>query len=175
VRPIAEPAAAGQSELSSGRHRLSRRNRDTALPHVEIPGHVATAVIDDDVVGHLRVVPHRVHVRLAVVSVHHDAVEHGEDRHADGLFAEGADQRIVTLVAVIGVLGAIPVLNRGIADVRIEIGEIGDEEVVAENAGLRKEGIEERNRVLIPRPERRLPFLIGRDRRPNLLELGRRN
>ena len=85
--------------------------------------------------------PLGVHVRLAVVGLHHHAVAHGEDRHADRLLAEAADQRVVAVVVVVGLLGAVPVPED--PEARVLIGEVGQVEVLALDPGLGEEGVEE--------------------------------
>jgi len=75
-------------------------------------------------------------VRKPVGDLDDDAVERGEDRDADPLLLERADDRILARVTVVGLVAAAPVERPRPG---VEVDEVGDVEVLPEAAGLRIE------------------------------------
>jgi hypothetical protein len=76
-------------------------------------------------------------VRKEVADLRHLSVERGEDRDADPLLLERADERVLARVAVVGLMPAAPVEG---ARAWVEVDEVPEVEVLPEDPGLRIEG-----------------------------------
>ena len=80
-------------------------------------------------------------VGKVVGDLDHDPVESGEDRHADPLLAEGADDRVLSGVTVVRLVAAVPVEG---PRTWVEVDEVGEVQVLPEDPGLRVEGEDRR-------------------------------
>jgi len=99
--------------------------------------HVPSEAGDDHVVvdrghGSLEVL-----VGEIVGDLDHDPVQRGEHRDADALLPEGADDRVLAGVAVVGLVAAVPVER---SRPGVEVDEVGDVQVLPQDPGLRIEG-----------------------------------
>ena len=137
VRARAVPARGGPADLLSCNDALVVSHHD-ASAQVPVDGvHVAAEAGDDHVVVDLRHRALDVLVGEVVGDLDHDPVQCGEDRHADPLLAEGADDRVLSGVAVVGLAAAIPVEGPRPG---VEVDEVGEVQVLPEDPGLRVEG-----------------------------------
>jgi hypothetical protein len=137
MRPRAVTARRRPAELLAGDHALPDPHRYVS-PEVAVDrAHLPAEARDDYMVVDDRHRPRGVLVREAVRDVDHDAVEGREDRHADPLLAERADDRVLARVAVVGLRAAAPVEG---ARARVEVDEVREVEVLPRDSRLRVEG-----------------------------------
>lgn len=141
MRPETAAAAAGESDLLSGRHELTCLYVDAVSPEVKVAGAMAMSVIEDNEICQPLAVG--VLVGLGIANLDDDAVESGEGGHADILLVEGADVTVLSGVTIVRVLRAIPVEDAAVGDRRgtVDVDEVVDERVAPEIGGEGKERI----------------------------------
>ena len=137
VRPAAVAAGRCPAELLAGDDALpiAHHHASSQVPVHRV--HMPPEAGDDHVVvdrghGSLEVL-----VREVVGDLDHDPVQRGEHRDADALLPEGADDRVLAGVAVVGLVAAVPVER---CRPGVEVDEVGDVQVLPEDPGLRIEG-----------------------------------
>ncbi len=140
VRSGTVAARGRHADALPGHDVIAHLDRDAAFAHVPVQRQLTAAVADDDVVGGL-VRQRRRAVGITVLSSDHASVQRGVDRHPDVLEREAPHVRVVSLVPIIGVVGAVPIQDGGISLGRVQVDEAGKEQVALVQPGLRVEAI----------------------------------